>query len=103
MRSQNFKPLGVVVADECSRIAFGKAGVRHDDKYTVAVSDDDEILLTPLSSVPKRELVVWESDIVRASLARALAQSAGSETVDLGNFSQFADGGGEAKRKWASH
>ena len=42
----NFHPAGEVVADERSRIAFGKTGVRKDDRYAVAVNDDGEILLT---------------------------------------------------------
>jgi hypothetical protein len=86
-----FNPVGEVSADERSRIAFGKAGVRRDDRYAVAVNDSGEILLTPLVSVPKRELLVWEDELVRASLARGLAQSAAGETVDLGDFGQFAD------------
>jgi len=86
-----FNPLGEVSADERSRIAFGKAGVRRDDRYAVAVNDDGDILLTPLVTIPKRELLVWENELVRASLGRGLAQSAAGETVDLGDFSQFAD------------
>src|SRR5450759_1004460 len=44
----NFQFLGEVVADDRARLAFGKAGVRRDDRYAVAVNDDGEILLTPL-------------------------------------------------------
>lgn len=86
-----FTPVGEVTADERSRIAFGKAGVRRDDRYAVAVNEDGEILLTPLVSVPKRELLVWEDELVRVSLGRGLAQSAANETVDLGDFTQYAD------------
>lgn len=85
-----FSPVGEVSADERSRIAFGKAGVRRDDRYAVAVNDDGEILLTPLVSIPKRELLVWEDQLVRESLARGLAESAANKVVDLGDFSQFA-------------
>ena len=87
----NFQPLGEVVADDRARIAFGKAGVRRDDRYAVAVNDDGEILLTPLTSIPRRELLVWENEQLRASLARGLAQSAAGETVDLGDFSQYLE------------
>lgn len=90
MQQEKFTPMGEVVADERARIAFGKAGVRRDDKYAVAVSGDGEILLTPLVSIPKRELLVWEDELVRASLGRALAQSAAGELEDLGDFTQYA-------------
>jgi hypothetical protein len=91
MEHKTFTPVGEVSADERSRLAFGKAGVRRDDRYAVAVADDGEILLTPLVSVPKRELLVWENEQVRAALGRGLAQSAAGQTHDLGGFSQYAD------------
>ena len=86
-----FTPVGELTADDRSRIAFGKAGVRRDDRYAVAVNDQGEILLTPLVSIPKRELIVWENEQLRASLARGLADSAAGRVVDLGDFTQYAD------------
>jgi hypothetical protein len=43
--------------------------------------------------LPRRELIVWENQDLRASLAQALADSAAGNTVDLGDFSQYADDG----------
>lgn len=86
-----FQPIGEVVADERGRIAVGKAGVRRDDRYAVAVNDDGDILLTPLASIPKRELLVWEDKELRMALAQALSDSAAGNTVDLGDFTQYAD------------
>lgn len=91
MSSEVFKPIGEVIADERGRISFGKAGVRRDDKYAIAVSDDGEILLTPLVTIPRRELLVWEDEMIRASLARGVAESASGDVVDLGSFSGFAE------------
>lgn len=84
-----FEALGEAVADERSRIAFGKAGVRKDDRYAIAVNDDGEILLTPLASIPKRELLVWENAELRASLARGLEQSSKGDLIDLGSFADY--------------
>lgn len=89
--ASTFKPVGEVVADERSRISFGKAGVRRDDKYAIAVNQDGEILLTPLVSIPRRELLVWENEVLRESLAASMAQSAAGELTDLGSFKEFAD------------
>lgn len=91
MRLDGFVPAGEVVADERARLAFGKAGVRRDDRYAVAVNGEGEILLTPLVSIPKRELFVWENQNVRGELGKGLEQSAAGETVDLGSFAQYAD------------
>lgn len=86
-----FNPIGEFSADDRSRIAFGKVGVRRDDRYAVAVNDHGEILLTPLVSIPKRELIVWENEQLRASLARGLADSAAGRVTDLGSFAKYAD------------
>jgi len=59
------------------------------------VNDQGEILLTPLVSVPKRELLVWEDEQLRASLAHGLADSAAGRVKDLGSFAQYADGADE--------
>lgn len=83
--------VGEVVADDRARIAFGRVGVRRDDRYAVAVGEDGTIVLTPLVSIPKRELIVWENQQLRESLARGLVQSGAGETVDLGDFTQFVD------------
>jgi hypothetical protein len=89
--AQEFRPVGEVMADDRARIAFGKVGVRRDARYAVAINDDGEIRLTPLVSIPQRELIVWENSQLRESLARGLQQSAAGDTVDLGGFAQFAD------------
>ena len=85
-----FQPLGEVVADDRARITVSKAGVRRDDRYAISSNDDGEILLTPLATIPKRELLVWENQQLRESLARGLAESARGDVVELGDFSQYA-------------
>lgn len=91
MKHEGFVPAGEVVADERARLSFGKAGVRRDDRYAVAVNDDGEILLTPLVSVPKRELLVWEDQLVRDALSAGLLESASGDVHDLGSFAQYAN------------
>jgi hypothetical protein len=71
-----FRPIAEVTADERARIAFGKAGVRKDDRYALSVNDEGAILLTPLASIPRRELLVWENEELKASLFRGLADAA---------------------------
>jgi hypothetical protein len=75
---EDFHPVAEVTADDRNRIAFGKAGVHPGQRYAVSVNDDGAILLTPLASIPKRELPVWEDDQLRASVFRGLADAAES-------------------------
>lgn len=78
-----FRPVGEVTADDRARIPFGRVGVHKDDRYAVSVNDEGEILLTPVASIPKRELLVWENDQLRASLFRGLADAAEGKTRRL--------------------
>ena len=44
----------------------------------------------PALYIPRRELIVWENQLLRESLARGLAEAAVGETADLGSFAEFA-------------
>jgi len=70
-----FEPVAEVAADDRARIAFGCAGVHRDDRFLVSTRSTGEILLTPLASIPKRELLVREDDALRESLLRGLADA----------------------------
>lgn len=91
MNTDVFKSVGEALADERGRLPMAKTGVRKDDRYAVAVNDDGQILLTPLVSIPRRELIVWENQMLRESLARGLAEAAAGQTESLGSFAQYAD------------
>jgi len=70
-----FEPVAEVAADDRARIAFGRAGVCRNDRFLISARSTGEILLTPLASIPKRELLVWEDDLLRESLLRGLADA----------------------------
>ena len=84
-----FTSVGEALADERGRLPLAKTGVRKDDRYAVAVNDDGQILLTPVVSIPRRELIVWENALLRESLARGLAEAAAGETTSLGSFTEY--------------
>jgi hypothetical protein len=71
-----FRPVAEVTADDRARVPVGKAGARKHDRYAVSMNSDGAILLVPLASIPRRELLVWENDELRASLFRGLADAA---------------------------
>lgn len=87
----DFVPMGEVSADERSRMAFGKAGVHRDDRYAVAVNPEGEILLTPLVSIPRRELLIWNDESIRAALVRGLEHSSEEQTSEGGDFTRYAE------------
>ncbi|MBB4856041.1 hypothetical protein HNP40_003455 [Mycobacteroides chelonae] len=68
-----FEPVTEVTADDRARIAFGRIGVHRNDRFLVSRRASGELLLTPMASIPQRELLVWENESVRNSLLRGLA------------------------------
>jgi hypothetical protein len=57
-----------------------EAGVHKDDRSAVSVNDDGAVLLIPIASIPKRELLAWENEQLRARLFRGLADAAEGKT-----------------------
>lgn len=73
--AERFHPLKEVTVDDRTRIALGSAGVESNSRYLISTSDDGAILLTPMTSIPARELLVWENQQVRESLMRGLIEA----------------------------
>lgn len=67
-----FEPVIEVTADDRARIPFGRVGVHRNERFLVSRNVAGEILLTPMASIPRRELMVWENASVRESLQRGL-------------------------------
>lgn len=72
----DFEPVAEVVADERTRVPVGRAGATRNARYAVSKAPDGSILLTPMASIPARELLVWQDAELRASLFRGLAEAA---------------------------
>jgi hypothetical protein len=86
-----FRPQSEVTADGRARIAFGKVGVHGNDKYLVSTSDSGEILLTPLATIPKRELLIWENEQVRDSVLRGLGEAHFGKTLSRDDLLEGED------------
>lgn len=71
-----FRPVAEVTADERARVPVSKAGAHKNDRYAVSVNAEGAILLVPLASIPRRELLVWENEDLKGSLFRGLADAA---------------------------
>lgn len=79
--SAGFEPITEVTADDRARIAFGRVGVHSDDRFLVSRRSSGEILLTPMASIPRRELLIWENDSLRESLLRGLGDVAAGRVM----------------------
>lgn len=86
MTIAGFEPVAEVTADDRARIAFGRVGVHREERFLVSRRDSGEILLTPLASIPRRELLIWENDELRASLLRGLGDVASGRVEPMGDL-----------------
>lgn len=73
---EGFEPVAEVTADDRGRITFGKELAGHrSERFTVAQNQDGQLLLTPVTSVPTRELLIWEDPQLRESLLRGMVDA----------------------------
>ena len=78
-----FEPVIEVTADDRARIPFGRVGVHRNERFLVSRHASGEILLTPMASIPRRELLIWENAALRESLVRGLADAAAGRVIEL--------------------
>ena len=76
-----FEPVIEVTADDRARIPFGRVGVRGNERFLVSRNASGEVLLTPMASIPRRELIIWQDASVRESLNRGLDDLAQGRTA----------------------
>lgn len=85
-----FNPVEVT-ADDRARIPFGRMGVHRNDRFLVSRRPNGDILLTPMASIPQRELLVWENESVRNSLLRGLVDVAQGRVARRDDYLDGAD------------
>lgn len=78
-----------IEADDRGRLSLGKAGARPGRRYCVDVAPDGSIMLTPMVSIPERELDLLRDPDTQQRLLTGLGQAAQGETHDLGDFQQY--------------
>ena len=88
---KEFRQVTEAVVDSRRRLSLGKAGVAENTRYAVSVSDDGDLLLTPLATIHARDLFVLERPQLLESLKRGIEQAARGELYDLGSFSRYLD------------
>jgi len=86
-----FDLIGESEADSRGRLALGRAGARPGRRYQVRSDDDGVIVLTPVVSIPEREMVVWENPHLAEQIRTAIADAEAGRTADLGDFTQYLD------------
>lgn len=72
-----------VSADDRSRLALGKSGVSAYENFFVTVFETGHILLTPVVSIPRNELPLWNDAQFMDSLTRGISQAVRGQAKTL--------------------
>lgn len=72
-----------VTADDRSRLALGKSGVGAYENFFVTVFETGHIVLTPVVSIPKNELPLWNDAQFMDSLTRGISQAISGQVKNL--------------------
>ena len=76
--------------DSRGRVSLGRAGAEPGRRYRVARNIDGVLLLTPVVSIPERELIVWENPVLAERIRTGVAEAQAGRTADLGDFTGYA-------------
>lgn len=87
----HFETVTEAEVDARGRVSIAKAGAAAGERYRVSRRPDGEILLTPVVSLPRREMLVWENPELARAILAGISEAERGETVDLGDFTQYAD------------
>lgn len=91
-----FEVVAEAEADSLGRLSLGRAGAGPGRRYRVEANLDGVLLLTPVVSIPERELPVWQDPDLAADIRRGVADAEAGRTVYLGDFSRYLDDDDEA-------
>ena len=86
-----FDVVGESEADGRGRVSLGRAGARPGRRYQVRSDDDGVIVLTPVVSIPEREMLAWENPQLAEQVRTAIVDAEAGRGVDLGDFTRYAD------------
>jgi hypothetical protein len=82
---------GKVRADAKGRISLGKFLESFPLDYDVQVDEEGKITLTPLATIPEKELWLYKNPKALKSLREGIEQAGNGEVVSRGSFAKYVD------------
>lgn len=86
---EEFEVVAETEVDSRGRVSLGRAGAKPGRRYRVESNVDGVLVLTPVVSIPEREMSVWRNPVLAERIRRAYDQAEQGKTVDRGDFSQY--------------
>jgi hypothetical protein len=89
---EEFETVAETEVDSRGRVSLGRAGARTGRRYRVQANPDGVLLLTPVVSIPERELQVWTDPELAQRIRTGIEHAHAGKTHDLGDFSKYLAG-----------
>jgi hypothetical protein len=86
-----FEVVAETEVDTRGRVSLGRAGAKPGRRYRVESNVDGVLILTPVVSIPEREMAVWRDPELAASIRQAYEQAEQGKTIDRGDFNQYLE------------
>ena len=90
-KSEEFEVVTEAEVDPRGRLSLGRAGATPGRRYRVESNVDGVLILTPVVSIPEREVALLADPESQRRLLRGLEEAAAGTTHDLGDFTQYLD------------
>lgn len=88
---EDFETVAEAEVDSRGRVSLGKAGAEPGRRYRVERNIDGVLILTPVVSIPEREMIVWRNPELAAAVRQGIAEAEAGQTTDRGSFAQYAE------------
>ncbi|MFI0990540.1 hypothetical protein [Streptomyces exfoliatus] len=88
---EEFETVAETEVDSRGRVSLGRAGARAGRRYRVESNPDGVLLLTPVVSIPEREMQVWNDPHLAERIRTGIEQAKAGKTIDRGDFSHYLD------------
>lgn len=88
--SEEFEVVAETEVDARGRVSLGRAGAKPGRRYRVESNIDGVLMLTPVVSIPEREMAVWRDPDLAQRVRNAYARTEqGGKAIDRGDFSTY--------------
>jgi hypothetical protein len=89
IRSEEFEVVTEAEVDPRGRLSLGRAGATPGRRYRVEANVDGVLMLTPVVSIPERELHLWKDPALQQRILMGIEQANKGKTHDLGDFTTY--------------
>lgn len=89
LRDEEFEVVTEAEVDPRGRLSLGRAGATPGRRYRVATNVDGVIALTPVISIPEREIQLLQDPALQKRILLGVEQAHHGKTHDLGDFSKY--------------